>query len=254
MIAYEYDSETPIAPDIIPKNTTHLTFFDLFNQTINSGDIPVGVTHLNFGACYDSLITPGVIPNSVTNLTFCMSYNKPIIPGAIPVGVTHLIFGMSFNQCLNPGCIPNSVTHLTFGIFFDKDINPGDIPDSVTHLIFGSWFNRAINPGCIPVSTTHLTFGILFSKPLTNINMYDEIELNFYYENNNIPKDRIINIYADELECKINTEKYMDEYNIGEPYTEVINDRIITKIKLIPKIISQRKIKSAMHKISHLNF
>ena len=157
--------------------------------------------------------------------------------------MTHLTFGIDFDQPVNPNCIPQSVTHLIFGHHFNQPINPNCIPQSVTHLIFGYCFNQPINPNCIPQNVTHLFFNVIFNQSLENINI--ETEINFHYNNENLPNDRIINIFKHFSDEKIQINFLTDTYNIGNEYCDKLDKYDIIKIKLIPKILSQQKVKSA---------
>ena len=121
------------------------------------------------------------------------------------------------------------------------DINT--IPTNTTHLAFGGWFNQPINPNCIPQSVTQITFYTIFNQTLENINI--ETEINFHCNNKNLPNNRIINIFRYDYDEKIKTDELNDTYNIGNEYCDIIGKYNVTKIKLIPKILSQQKIKSA---------
>jgi hypothetical protein len=183
--------------NIIPNNTTHLTFGYCFNQQINNsipnsvthlsfrsenkyilqiGDIPDSVTHLRIGFCFNQISKKDIIPNSVThfffdnyhsnNLQICDNFSGENYVSFIPNSVTYLTIRYNFDEPLQVGIIPNSVKHLVFGDMFNQYLIPNFIPNSVTHLFFGDIFNKIIDEGVIPNSVTHITFGSIYNKPI----------------------------------------------------------------------------------------
>ena len=83
-----------VKPRKYPKNLTHLTFYCLFNQSIDN------------------------LPNSIRNLELSYSFNQFI--NRFPKNLTHLIFVNSFNKPVNN--LPNTINHLTFVKSFSKEI------------------------------------------------------------------------------------------------------------------------------------
>ena len=63
----EYEEEYEGKPFNIPSSVTHIVF-GWFNQQLKKGDIPDGVTHVQFELLYNHPFVPGVIPDSVTHL------------------------------------------------------------------------------------------------------------------------------------------------------------------------------------------
>ena len=119
---------------------THLTFGKGFNnggKPIKAGDIPFGVTHLQFGDNFNQTLVAGVIPLSVTHLCLlcfkdCYYYDRRLTDVMFPPRLTHLtLFSCSENEIKN---IPSSVTHLEILYWF----LPGRFPIGITHLILGS--------------------------------------------------------------------------------------------------------------------
>ena len=164
---------------------------------------------------------------------------------------THLVIDDDFDEIIKPGDIHINVTHLTFGNRFNQPIDMGVIPMNVTHLSFSWSFNQPIIPNVIPINVTHLAFGLMFSQSISDINI--ETEINFYCDNQNIPIDRIINIFEYcDITHSYNIDRFSrllvsmsDEYCIGQKYNDVIGEDDVIKIQLTPKIISQKRIKSA---------
>lgn len=246
MIIYLHDSYSPIIN--IPVNTTLLRLGEFYNYAIDPGIIPNSVTHLYFGWKFNQEINPGVIPTSVIYLSFSDCFNKSINPGSIPGNVIKLIFGEKFNQEIKPGSIPISVKYLVFGDNFNQEIKPSTIPNNLIHLVFGRNFYQDIEPDVIPACLQRLYFLGNQYPSLININFETEINL-YNNKNKKLPDDRIINLFeyvvGYEDDISIDVEIYMDEYNIGEHSIDSINIDPIIKLSLIPKKMTQRKIKSA---------
>lgn len=116
----------------IPRDVTEL-FFYYFDDPLNVGYIPNGVTFLSLGDWFNQPLDIGHIPDSVTHLVFGDWFDQPLKPGHIPDSVTHLVFGDSFNQLLDVGHIPDSVIHITFGEGFRNEFN--NIPNSLESII-----------------------------------------------------------------------------------------------------------------------
>lgn len=88
-----------IAIDEIPQGTTHVFFYDDFNQNIK-GLIPDSVTHLFFNS-FDQDIK-GVIPNSITHLGLS-DYFRHSVKNSLPDGIIEVALPLLYKKIkLNP--------------------------------------------------------------------------------------------------------------------------------------------------------
>lgn len=118
--------------DNLPKKLTQLTFDDCFNDKIHKR-IPSTVKYLKFGSEFNQPLDPNDIPLGVTHLEFGKKINQSI-KDVIPNTVIHLEFGYKFNRKI-VGRLPNNLIHLSFGINFNKPIVDA-IPNSVKNYNF----------------------------------------------------------------------------------------------------------------------
>ena len=207
------------------KNSLHLKFDDYFDGPLNQDSIPAGITHVTFGWNFDHQLNQHSIPSSVTHVTFGWSFNQILHQHAIPENVIHLTFGTCFNQMLNQHSIPSSVTHLTFDWDFNQPLNSLSIPINLEQL--NLW-----NYNCVEID----------SEIIDRI----KLEINYYHKNIYYDRSRIINLFGYFHNLHIpRTQINQDEFIIKDEWNDYIANRCVTKIKLIPKIIFQSKIKSA---------
>ena len=146
--------------------------------------------------------------------------------------------------------MPASLRKLTFGDKFNQPINPGCLPVSLRNLFFGYRFDQPINPCCLPASLEKIYFNNNCIEYSTNIDI--NVELNYNYICDNLPTDRVINIFHDDpydpdyFETLF-LERYENLYKIEEqhPIKKIGDQYNIRKYRLTPKNILCRNIKSA---------
>ena len=158
----------PLQAGLLPAGLTHLELGEAFRQPITAGVLPEGLTYLAFGACCNQdkdMWLPDVLPAGLTHLRFGYEFDQPV--PVLPSSLTHLFFGFRFNQPLNEGRrsrLPPGLTHLDMGNLFDQSIkhkNRSMLPESVTHLFLGN-FNKSLPK--LPASLTHLEVGGAFNR------------------------------------------------------------------------------------------
>ena len=82
--------------------------------------LPITLTHLNFGYCYDKQL------QNFNNL----------------INLTHLTFGHDFNQILDIKLLPPKLTYLELGICFNQPLNL--IGLNLKELVISSNYNQNI--------------------------------------------------------------------------------------------------------------
>ena len=137
--------------------------------------------------------------------------------------------------------------HLAFDWSFNQPLDLWSIPSSVSHLTFSENFNRPLLQNSVPVNLIQLNFWGSKNVEIDN-EILDRInlEINYHIENFYYNKSRIINLFIYGHNNKIpRTNINMDEYVIEDEWNDYIGNNPVTKIKLIPKIIMQSRVKSA---------
>ena len=61
--------------------------------------IPLGVSHLTFGKCFNQPLDQYSIPDSVHHLTFGKDFNKPLYQHSIPISVSHALRAIHGMNC-----------------------------------------------------------------------------------------------------------------------------------------------------------
>ena len=160
---HRINKNKPLRPGNIPVGVTKVEFYDYFNCTLRPGDIPRGVTQVHFGDMFNQALRPGDIPNTVTELVLGCSFDQAFRAGDIPNSVTHLYIHRPFYR---DDILPSSITHVTFN-YDDIDMyigQPLNIPSSVTHIVF-EWFCEKLKQGDIPEGVTHVRFNMWYDHP-----------------------------------------------------------------------------------------
>ena len=117
----------------------------------------------------------------------------------------------------------------------------------MSHLTLGYSFDQQLNQYSIPVNLIQLN---IESEKYVEIDneILDriELEINYHHQNIHYHKSRIINLFTYDHNKQIpRTDINPDKYIVKDEWNDHINDYPVTKIKLIPKIIIQSRIKSA---------
>ena len=106
----------------------------------------------------------------------------------------------------------------------------------------GGIFDHQLNQQSIPNNLAQLNIINLECVKINKI----ELEISYWHTNINYNKSRIRNLFIWGHDNKISiTQINSDEYVIKDELNDYINDEPVTKIKLIPKMIIQPRIKSA---------
>ncbi len=190
-IKFSSDFDSFVNTDNLPREITHLTFGDFFNQPVDN--LPKSITHLTFGIMFNQSVYN--LPDSITKLTFGHKFNQPV--DNLPKSITQLTFGYYFNQPVDN--LSDSITQLTFGGEFNKNIN--NLPKGLIRLIFGFAFNKEINK--LPKGLTYLAFGRKFNQPGYN----------------NLPKGLTRLEVGDEFCQEIDLDDHINLISIGIPST-----------------------------------
>ena len=123
----------------LPRQLTHLTFGDCFNQEVNI--IPQQLTHLTFGYCF----------------------NKPII--YLPFGIKYLNLDSN-----NPNIIAqlsSNIEVLELNWLFNLELN--DLPTSIKKIIFNinSVYDKDLN--CLPKFVEQIQLPLYYDKQIKNL-------------------------------------------------------------------------------------
>ena len=161
---HRINKNKPLRPGNIPVGVTKVEFYDKFDHPVRPGDIPTGVTQVHFGDMFNQALRPGDIPNTVTELVLGSDFEQALRAGDIPNSVTHLHVYRPFNR---DDILPSSITHLTFNLIENEEQYEGqplNIPSSVTHIKF-DWFCEKLKQGDIPEGVTHVRFDMIYDQP-----------------------------------------------------------------------------------------
>lgn len=161
-------SDVPRLP--CPLQITHLSFSEKFNENFYSpNQLPPSLTHVRFGAHFNSNIANNVLPEKLASLGFGDKFNHQL-PNELPAGLKHLWFGTDFNMPITS--LPQGLTHLSFGLqphIFLWEWNDKSIVDLVTSTFFAvqreDKFNQSLT-GVLPPSLSHLSLSTCFAHPL----------------------------------------------------------------------------------------
>ena len=158
-----FDYNIEIKEQLLPKNLTHLTFFDSFNKMILY-PLPQTLTHLTFGRDFNQIITSKIM-NNVQVLKFGKKFNQPLfylpnnhmreITYCIPFQTRKLIFGEEFNQPLASMRTKNHEIVLA-------------LHNNIEKIIFGRHFKYPIK-NLLPINLTHLTISLSAKEVQTEL-------------------------------------------------------------------------------------
>src|SRR5690606_26970828 len=153
-------------PLLLPKKLKTMKIADDYVKSID-GYIPSTVTCLILSHYFKEPLND--IPSSITHLTFGAHFNSYL---TLSSTITHLKFGHHFDQKIIN--FPPNLVSLTFVNLFNQEID--NLPSTVIRLILGSNFNKSIKN--IPISVTHLEFN---SDHECYENMFNELSSTVTY-------------------------------------------------------------------------
>ncbi|EGG14894.1 hypothetical protein DFA_10767 [Cavenderia fasciculata] len=191
-----------IKPSMIPSSVTHLNLGKLQStDSIIEGCLPDTLIYLNLGFLFDQPLGPDILPPRLTHLSFGANFQSPTL--CLPQSITHLRLGSSYSHsiqlptrikelCLlyQPNStiqFPQSITHLTWFIEnIEQFLLTNDImsikPNHVTHLCLASNYNYPLPCSLNPLFSERDRFGYWLSQSNTN-KLIDQYH--FYFTGDN---------------------------------------------------------------------
>ncbi|GAM24270.1 hypothetical protein SAMD00019534_074450 [Acytostelium subglobosum LB1] len=155
-----------IEPGDLPEGITSLSLNFCYNQPIKPGSLPRSITYIYFGNKFDYPLEHGLLPPHLRELRLGLQYEQQIYPGQLPSSLTTLYYNGNLQHQLIPGALPSSLIYLRLDQINGHPLIPDTLPRSLVELVFGSSFNSHIMPGALPSGLCSLKFGYLFNRPI----------------------------------------------------------------------------------------
>jgi hypothetical protein len=151
---------------VLPPGLTHLTLSDCFDRTIEPGGLPASLVFLQFGTVFNRPLDVAVLPPSLLDLRFCGVWNHPISQSTLPKLLQRLQLGYDFCSSIDSHALPSTLCELNLGVAFDQPLVGDCIPTSLKRLICMSdavWLTIADQ---LPRTITEVVFDYMFNLRL----------------------------------------------------------------------------------------
>lgn len=166
---FNYNGNTPLSQNIIPKETTHLIFDGNFNEPLNTCYFPKSIYSITFSysSRFYKPINKNDLPEHITELIFENQYDERLYADNLPSNLEKIVLSDCYDHPLT-NTFPKNIKSIYIGTLFNNKINIGDFPYGVTKICFGPEYKRRLSSGVIPNTVTELFFN-KYNHSLKNI-------------------------------------------------------------------------------------